>query len=138
MSFRNVNFIEVDKASCGSPTIITSSEPCPMEKDDQEQARGSDVTNKSANDIQPSPEDPKRDDAEGDDTGFTFKVTALPDTSQRESGKCWSPVPVGEKCNSSVVSLHIFLIAVTMCNWLWEKDNNSKSLLCRMHILHRC
>lgn len=109
-----------------------------MEKDDPEQARGSEVTNKSANDIQPSSEGPKRNDTEGDDTSFTFKVTALPGTSQRQSGKCWSPVPVAEKCNSCVVSLHILLIAVTMCNWLWEKDNNSKSLLWRMHILHSC
>lgn len=75
-----------------------------MEKDDPEQARGSEVTNKSANDIQPSSEGPKRNDTEGDDTSFTFKVTALPGTSQRQSGKCWSPVPVAEKCNSCVVN----------------------------------
>jgi len=85
-----------------------------MEKDNQEQARGSQVTNKSVDDIQPSSEDPKRDDTVGDDTSFTFKVTALPDTTQRDSGKCWSPVPIAENCNSSVVSLHILPIAIQL------------------------
>ncbi|KNA20811.1 hypothetical protein SOVF_049010 isoform B [Spinacia oleracea] len=88
---------EIDKTSCGSPTIISSSEPSQSEKDNQEEDRGY-ITNEVVKDIQSTSEDSKRKDLLGDDSSFTFKVNALPDTTEREPAKNWSPFPDVEKC----------------------------------------
>lgn len=88
---------EIDKISCGSPTIISSSEPSQTEKDNQEEGRDQ-VTNEVGNDIKSSSEDLKRKDLLGDDSSFTFKVNALPETTDGEPSKNWSPFPGVEKC----------------------------------------
>lgn len=89
---------EMDKASCGSPTIISSSELSLAEKDNQEEGRSYQVTNDFVKDIQFNSEDLKMKDLAGDDSSFTFKVNALPVTSDGEPGKNWSPFPDVEKC----------------------------------------
>ncbi|XP_057521547.1 uncharacterized protein LOC130801679 isoform X2 [Amaranthus tricolor] len=74
---------EIHKAFCGSPTIISSSEPSLTEKDNQDEGKGNQITNES--------EDSKRNDQMRDDNSFTFKVNALPETTDGEPEKKWSP-----------------------------------------------
>lgn len=45
-------------------------------------------------------------DLAGDDSSFTFKVNALPVTSDGEPGKNWSPFPDVEKCK--VILLRVY------------------------------
>ncbi|KAK9716357.1 hypothetical protein RND81_06G228100 [Saponaria officinalis] len=89
----------VDKASCGSPTIISSSEPSQMESNEQEETRSSEVTENDVKDSQHPSEDINGKDSSKDDNSFTFKVNATPDTS-REPGKSWPPFNDTDKCNS--------------------------------------
>ncbi|XP_021767965.1 uncharacterized protein LOC110732341 isoform X2 [Chenopodium quinoa] len=87
---------EFDKTSCGSPTIISSSEPSQMEKDNHEEGR-SHISDEVVKDIQSTSEDPKRKDLLVEDSSFTFKVNILPDTTEKEPAKSWSPFPDVEK-----------------------------------------
>ncbi|KAL2926390.1 Melanoma-associated antigen D1 [Bienertia sinuspersici] len=75
---------EIDKASCDSPTIISSSEPLLTEKDTHEEGRGYKVNSELVKDTKSISEDQKRNDSLGDDSSFTFKVNALPDTDNTE------------------------------------------------------
>lgn len=96
---------ELDKTSCGSPTIISSSEPSQMDKE-QEETEGSVTTDKIIEGSQSASGNAKSNDALGDDTSFTFKVNVSPDTAEGEpgTGRSWSPVPNADKCKSSVVA----------------------------------
>ncbi|XP_021757795.1 uncharacterized protein LOC110722805 isoform X1 [Chenopodium quinoa] len=87
---------EFDKTSCGSPTIISSSEPSQMEKDNHEEGR-SHISDEVVKDIQSSSEDPNRKDLLVEDSSFTFKVNVLPDMTEKEPAKNWSPFPDVEK-----------------------------------------
>ncbi|KAH9607124.1 hypothetical protein KSS87_005052 [Heliosperma pusillum] len=93
---------EVDKTSCGSPTIISSSEPSGMETNDLEDAKGSETTEHAIKGSQPTSEDVKGKDLPGDDNSFTFKVNAIPDTTP-ESETSWSPFHDADKCNPTIV-----------------------------------
>lgn len=88
---------EVDKASCGSPTIISSSEPMLAEKEIEEEEKGHQVTNELVKDTKSISDDPKKIDSLGDDSSFTFKVNALPDTTDIAAAQSWSPFPDVEK-----------------------------------------
>ncbi|KAL9246843.1 hypothetical protein vseg_020331 [Gypsophila vaccaria] len=92
----------VDKASCGSPTIISSSEPSQMETNDQNETRGPEVTENNVKGSQHPSEDINGKHSSKDDNSFTFKVSATPDTTQ-EPGKSWSPFHDADKCNSANV-----------------------------------
>ncbi|XP_074268855.1 protein SWOLLEN 1 [Silene latifolia] len=94
---------EVDKTSCGSPTIISSSEPSGMETNGPEDAKGSETTEHAIKGSQPTSEDAKGKDLPGDDNNFTFKVNAMPDTT-RESETSWSPFHDADKSIPTIVA----------------------------------
>ncbi|GAB4834999.1 hypothetical protein Ancab_033266 [Ancistrocladus abbreviatus] len=91
------------KVECDSPTIISSNELSQSDKGNQEDFRGSEISNEFGKTAQSISEDPKGKDAAGDDGGFTFKVDSLPDLSDRENGRNWSPIPRAEICDSPMV-----------------------------------
>ncbi|GMH09544.1 hypothetical protein Nepgr_011385 [Nepenthes gracilis] len=91
------------RAACDSPTIISSSELTLIDNGDHGKGRGSETSNKLANNMQSISEDLKGKDALVDDSSFTFKVNSPPNISESENGRNWSPFPSVEMSKSSLV-----------------------------------
>ncbi|XVE65103.1 hypothetical protein DITRI_Ditri07aG0154700 [Diplodiscus trichospermus] len=89
---------DLDNPSCGSPTVVRTSErsPSKIEKDGvkglkDQSASVSGVSNGVANKEQYISHDTKGNDASPRDRSFTFEVPPLADLSKKEDGKNWLP-----------------------------------------------
>ncbi|OVA03189.1 Agenet-like domain [Macleaya cordata] len=85
-----------NEPNCGSPTVISCSEPSPSGKENQDVGRESLDQNNApiceANKVASVALDPKEKNASEDDRSFTFEVGTLPDLSERTDND-WRPFP---------------------------------------------
>lgn len=88
----------LDKSTCGSPTVIRATELSQTECEKQGVKRSADQNNPAsegidgvANKFQSVSPDSKENDASKGDKTFTFEVSPLADSSEKEPGKNWQP-----------------------------------------------
>lgn len=88
----------LDKSTCGSPTVIRDTELSQTECEKQGVKRSADQNNPAsegidgvANKFQSVSPDSKENDASKGDKTFTFEVSPLADSSEKEPGKNWKP-----------------------------------------------
>ncbi|XP_031271230.1 uncharacterized protein LOC116129639 [Pistacia vera] len=89
---------DLDKPTCGSPTVIRAAEVS-LSESEKKVVKGStgqsipvsEGIDGDANKLQSVSPDLKGNDASKGEKSFTFEVSSLADSSEREAGKSWQP-----------------------------------------------
>ncbi|KAJ4712735.1 hypothetical protein OWV82_014922 [Melia azedarach] len=78
----------LDKSTCGSPTVIRDTE---LSQSENEKKGVNESRGQNNNPVQSVSPDSKGNDVSKDEKTFTFEVSPIKDSSEREGGKNWKP-----------------------------------------------
>lgn len=91
----------LDKSTCGSPTVIRDTE---LSQSENEKKGVNESRGQNNNPVQSVSPDSKGNDVSKDEKTFTFEVSPIKDSSEREGGKNWKPFSAMKATTTSLVN----------------------------------